>query len=100
MSNNMKYWHICPPEIFPLIIKEGIKLNDDKIFLFSKKEYSVYIAIDQCFLKEFALFEISGIDESRLIKDEVAERSREYQWIYDRDIEQSKIKFMGCFTVR
>lgn len=98
------YYHITDPKNVESIMKEGLKANKDgEIFLFENKAISYklpmidngvcrvckvkttianIIALNQLFLNEFAMFEISsdGI-KGELLPDNVAEYSAPFQHI-------------------
>ena len=94
------YWHVTSIDNFSRILREGLRLNSsEELFLFDEKKYASSIAINQCFLSDYALFQIHTIDESSLNSDNVAEFTAHSQWIYDRDIPPSSLKFIGCFAV-
>jgi len=93
------YWHVTAVENFVKIQNEGLKLNEGRIFLFDKKEYASSIAVNQCGLKDYALFRVSYLDESKLQADNVAEFTDHAQWICDEFIPSTKIKFLGCYKV-
>ena len=96
-----KYWHVTAVENYTSILRSGLRLNGEgKIYLFTDKRLAGKIAVDQLFLKDYALFQICSLDESRLSADNVGELTACLHKIYDLAIPTSDLKFHGLFKVR
>lgn len=95
-----KYWHITSVKSFPIVLREGLQLNNQGLlFLFDTQEYAARIASDQCGFDQYALLRVSNIDESRLKPDKVAELTAHAQWMYDRPIPAKDIKLKGVYII-
>ncbi len=97
----MRYWHVTPVENLKKIVNEGLKLNEHgELFLFDKKDYAPDIAVNQLFILDYALFEITFLQIERLKSDNVAESTAHAQWIYDQPIPSIHIKLVGCYKIQ
>lgn len=95
-------FHISPIENLESIKENGLLLNDDgelflldeskvKYYIFGEFKVSELIAWNQLSLKEYLMIEVE-VEMDELIGDEVAELTRDYQYISYDPIEPSQIK--------
>lgn len=96
-----RFYHVTEPSNRQSIKKHGIKASEGMIFLFDNPLSASAIAINQCFMKEYALFEVkkSGIT-SELIPDNVAEMTAKYQYYVEQErIEPQHLQFIDCYKI-
>lgn len=97
-----RLFHISPVENLESIKEKGLLLNDDgELFLFDETDFKYYkfgtfkvselIAWNQLFLKDYIVVEVE-VEMDDLIGDDVAECTRDYQYISYEPIEPNKIK--------
>ena len=97
-----RLYHISPIENLESIKKNGLRLNDDgELFLYDETDIKYYmfgtfkvselIACNQLGLKDYIVVEVE-VEMDDLIGDDVAEITREYQYISYEPIEPNKIK--------
>ena len=97
-----RLFHISPVENLESIKEKGLLLNDDgelflfdetdvKYFMFGTFKVSELIACNQLGLKDYIVVEVE-VDDKGLIGDDVAEITRDYQYISYEPIEPNKIK--------
>lgn len=97
-----RLFHISPVENLESIKEKGLLLNDDgELFLFDETDFKYYkfgtfkvselIACNQLGLKDYIVVEVE-VDDKGLIGDDVAECTRDYQYISHNPIEPSQIK--------
>ena len=97
-----RLFHISPVENMESIKKRGLMLNqEDELFLYDEAMIQYYmfgtykvselIAWNQLFLKDYIVVEVE-VDDKGLIGDDVAEITRDYQYISYEPIEPNKIK--------
>lgn len=95
-------FHISPIENLESIKENGLLLNDDgelflldeskvKYYIFGEFKVSELIAWNQLSLKEYLMIEVE-VEMDELIGDEVAELTRDYQYISYKPIAPNKIK--------
>lgn len=97
-----RLFHISPVENLESIKEKGLLLNDDgELFLFDETDFKYYkfgtfkvselIAWNQLFLKDYIVVEVE-VEMDDLIGDDVAECTRDYQYISHNPIPPSSIK--------
>lgn len=97
-----RLFHISPVENLESIKEKGLLLNDDgELFLFDETDFKYYmfgtfkvselIACNQLGLKDYIVVEVE-VEMDDLIGDDVAECTRDYQYISYEPIEPNKIK--------
>ena len=97
-----RLFHISPIDNLESIKEKGLLLNDDgELFLFDETDVKYYmfgtfkvselIACNQLGLKDYIVVEVE-VDDKGLISDDVAECTRDYQYISYNPIEPNKIK--------
>lgn len=97
-----RLFHISPIDNLDSIKEKGLLLNDDgELFLFDETDFKYYkfgtfkvselIACNQLGLKDYIVVEVE-VDDKELIGDDVAECTRDYQYISYEPIEPNKIK--------
>ena len=97
-----RLFHISPVENLESIKEKGLLLNDDgELFLFDETDFKYYkfgtfkvselIAWNQLFLKDYIVVEVE-VEMDDLIGDDVAECTRDYQYISHNPIAPSQIK--------
>lgn len=97
-----RLFHISPVENLESIKEKGLLLNDDgelflfdetdvKYFMFGTFKVSELIACNQLGLKDYIVVEVE-VDDKGLIGDDVAEITRDYQYISYEPIAPSQIK--------
>lgn len=97
-----RLFHISPIDNMESIKKRGLMLNqEDELFLYDEADIKYYmfgtykvselIAWNQLFLKDYIVVEVE-VDDKGLIGDDVAEITRDYQYISYESIEPSQIK--------
>lgn len=118
-------YHITAPENVDTVIKKGLIAQeyDDNgskgVFLFENETYLTLsilcnadgspnmrykpiwrvadkIAMTEVGLMRYSLFEVK-VDSGKLIKDDVAEETAEWQYIYHGDISPEAIKLQGTY---
>lgn len=99
-----RLFHISPIDNLDSIKEKGLLLNDDgELFLFDETDFKYYkfgtfkvselIACNQLGLKDYIVVEVEvEIDLDDLICDDVAECTRDYQYICETPIPPSSIK--------
>lgn len=96
-----RFYHVTEPSNRQSIKKHGIKASEGMIFLFDNPLCASAIAINQCFMKEYALFEVkkSGIT-SQFVPDNVAEMTAKYQYYVEQErIEPQHLQFIDCYKI-
>lgn len=98
-----RFYHLTAQANVSLILKHGLKADAEEgmIFLFDNLECADSIAVNQCFMREYALFEVkkSGIT-SALIPDNVAEFTAKYQYYVKQEkIPPEHLHFVDNYTV-
>lgn len=97
-----RLFHISPIENLESIKEKGLLLNEyGELFLFDETDVKYYkfgtfkvselIACNQLGLKDYIVVEVE-VDDKGLIGDDVAEITRDYQYISYEPIEPNKIK--------
>lgn len=97
-----RLFHISPIDNLESIKEKGLLLNDDgELFLFDETDFKYYkfgtfkvselIACNQLGLKDYIVVEVE-VEMDDLIGDDVAECTRDYQYISYEPIEPNKIK--------
>lgn len=97
-----RLFHISPIDNLDSIKEKGLLLNDDgELFLFDETDFKYYkfgtfkvselIACNQLGLKDYIVVEVE-VEMDDLIGDDVAECTRDYQYISYEPIEPNKIK--------
>jgi hypothetical protein len=97
-----RLFHISTIDNLESIKEKGLLLNDDgELFLFDETDFKYYkfgtfkvselIAWNQLFLKDYIVVEVE-VEMDDLIGDDVAECTRDYQYISYEPIEPNKIK--------
>lgn len=97
-----RLFHISPIDNLESIKEKGLLLNDDgELFLFDETDFKYYkfgtfkvselIACNQLGLKDYIVVEVE-VEMDDLIGDDVAEITRDYQYISYEPIEPNKIK--------
>ena len=99
-----RLFHISPVDNLESIKEKGLLLNDDgALFLFEENDFEYYkfgtfkvselIAWNQLFLKDYIVVEVEvEVEMDDLICDDVAECTRDYQYICETPIPPSSIK--------
>ena len=92
------YYHIARPETASDIIREGLRPNEDgEIFLLASRDTEQDVAINQLFLRHYALFEISEKGVGTVQGDDVAEASAFNSRITRQSIAPEWCKHLGDF---
>ena len=99
---NKLYYHLTSFTNFLLIQEQGIKAGEDGyIYVLDTKDWNGYLALNQLFLTDYAVFSINpkGITDE-LEPDNVAEFSAKHQFrIKQPLIEKRYIKFLNMYRI-
>jgi L-rhamnose mutarotase len=92
----MKYYHITPIKNKVSIIANGLRSNENQIFLYTELVITKFIAANQLGISEYSIFEISKKGVSGNIrKDNVADFGSVFQYIIEQDqIEPKYLKHL------